>query len=84
MFLIADIESMAPALDTNRDINVRFLKTADLSLVGSDSPDVPEYRGHLKVLTASVIVEFYHALKLFGHPSELPSFTDPIWKDPLH
>lgn len=86
MCLMVDAESinsvLKPRSDEEKKKRPPFVWAVDVRLVDG-MPIDPDYQGYFKVAIEALIMEFYYALTIFGHPSELAPFADPIWQDTL-
>ncbi|KAF2154795.1 hypothetical protein K461DRAFT_102381 [Myriangium duriaei CBS 260.36] len=84
MCLMADAECVASVLEPQKG-TPPFLKAVDVNL--ADASYVlaldDNYEGSFRVAINAIVMEFYPALELFGHPSELAPFADPVWQDTL-
>lgn len=83
MCLIVDAECIASVMDARTDDEKKaippFVKAVDVSPPTGGYVD-EEYGGVFKVAISSLVLEFWPALRIFGHPSELAPFADPVWE----
>lgn len=83
---MVDAECISSVIDPRPDQDGKttppFVKAVDVNL-GSGVNNTSDYPGYFKVAISSLVTEFYHALSVFGQPSELAPFADPVWEDSL-